>query len=157
MLYLNPPYFVINGVSIFSDHKDPLQYYYLPMMPHLTTDTVNGVTSPRLQLIEYTGAAGTGGFINFDVNLGIDPEALSEVKNELQRQAQLSDEPRLSPVTFTDGTVKLILLGAQSADPPTSSSGSGSSTAAAAAAAPDTGPKFVVKIQNAAKPSLYSD
>ena len=33
MLYLNPPYFLINGVSIFPDHADPLQFYYLPMMP----------------------------------------------------------------------------------------------------------------------------
>jgi hypothetical protein len=156
MLYLNPPYFVIDGVSIFPDHADPLQFYYLPMMPRLTTDTLNGVATPRMQLIEYTGAAGTGGFINFDVNLGIDPAVLSDVANQLQRQAQLTDQPRLSPVTFTDGSVKLIMLGAQSPDPPSTSSGSGG-TAAATAPAPDAGPKFVIKIQNAAKPSLYGD
>jgi hypothetical protein len=154
MLYLNPPYFVINGVSIFPDHQDPLQFYYLPMMPRLTTDPSNGKTTPRLQLIEYTGAAGTGGFINFDVNLGIDPDVLSEVTSQLQRQAQLSDQPRLSPVTFTDGTVKLVMLGAQSADPPAAGAGA---AAAATTPAADSGPRFVVKIQNAAKPSLYGD
>jgi hypothetical protein len=154
MLYLNPPYYVIDGVSIFPDHADPQQYYYLPMMPRLTTDMANGVATPRLQLIEYTGAAGTGGFLNFDVNLGIDPDVLSEVTNQLQRQGQLTDPPRLSPVTFTDGSVKLVILGAQSADPPAPGASSGS---VAAAPAPDPGPKFVVKIQNAAKPSLYAD
>ena len=62
MLYLNPPYFVIKGVSVFPDDTDPLQFYYLPMMPHLTmvTDATSGVSLPQLQLIEYAGAAGTG-------------------------------------------------------------------------------------------------
>src|SRR5690348_4142182 len=101
MLYLNPPYFLIDGVSIFPDHADPLQFYYLPMMPHLTmVKDSSGSVLPQLQLIEYEGAAGTGGFINFDVNLGIDPDQLNEVTQKLRRQANLSDDPRLSPVTF---------------------------------------------------------
>ncbi len=60
MLYLNPPYFVINGVSVFPDHEDPQQFYFLPMMPHLTTDGTGGAVRPRIQLIEYTGSAGAG-------------------------------------------------------------------------------------------------
>jgi hypothetical protein len=154
MLYLNPPYFLINGVSIFPDHADPLQFYYLPMMPHLTmVKDSSGKELPQLQLIEYTGAAGSGGFINFDVNLGLDDGALAEVTQELKRQAKLTDNPRLSPVTFVDGTVRLLILGAQSPDPtaPPAPSGAASSTAQ-----PD-GPKFVIKIQNAAKPSLYGE
>src|SRR5437763_7283023 len=112
MLYLNPPYFLINGVSIFPDHVDPLQFYYLPMMPHLTmVKDSSGKLLPQIQLIEYEGAAGTGGFINFDVNLGLDDDALAEVRQELKRQANLADDPRLSPVTFVDGTVKLLILG----------------------------------------------
>ena len=74
MLYLNPPYFLIDGVSIFPDHADPLQFYFLPMMPQLTTSKDRQRRRhAELHLIEYEGAAGTGGFINFDVNLGIDP------------------------------------------------------------------------------------
>lgn len=155
MLYLNPPYFVINGVSVFSDHQDPLQFYYLPMYPHLTTDSVGGVAQPRIQLIEYTGSAGTGGFINFDVNLGVPEDVLSDVSNQLQRKANLSDKPRLSPVTFVDGSVQLVILGAQS---PAAPSTSGSPTPPPAVIAPATaGPQFVVKIQNAAKPALYGN
>jgi hypothetical protein len=158
MLYLNPPYFVINGVSIFPDHQDTLQFYYLPMMPHLTTDSVGGNAMPRIQLIEYEGSAGTGGFINFDVNLGIDPDVLSDVANQLQRQARLSDQPRLSPVTFVDGTVKLVILGAESPAPaPSSGSAGRPASAPAPSSGADSGPKFVVKIQNAAKPALYGD
>ncbi|HXM07661.1 MAG TPA: hypothetical protein VN936_09350, partial [Candidatus Acidoferrum sp.] len=118
MLYLNPPYFVINGISVFPDDTDPLQFYYLPMMPHLTmvTNAATGVAAPQLQLIEYEGSAGTGGFIDFDVNIGIDPAALSEVANQVERQLSLNSTPRLSPVVFVDGAVKLLMLGAETAD-----------------------------------------
>jgi hypothetical protein len=155
MLYLSQPYFVINGVSVFPDHQDPLQFYYLPMYPHLTTDSVGGVAQPRIQLIEYAGSAGTGGFINFDVNLGVPDDVLSDVSNQLQRKANLSDKPRLSPVTFVDGSVQLVILGAQS---PAAPSTSGSPTPPPAVTAPvAAGPQFVVKIQNAAKPALYGN
>ncbi len=171
MLYLNPPYFVINGVSVFPDHQDPLQFYYLPMMPHLTmvTDPTTNVSTPQIQLIEYEGSAGTGGFIDFDVNIGIDPAALSEVANQIERQLSLTSTPRLSPVTFTDGAVKLLVLGAQSDDPSSSpaTSGSGASGGTATATAspavqtvvapPASGPQFVIKVENAAKPALYGD
>ncbi len=152
MLYLNPPYFLIEGVSIFPDHADPLQFYYLPMMPHLTTvRDSSGNALPQLQLIEYAGAAGTGGFINFDVNLGIEDDQLQKVTQELKRQAHLSDNPRLSPVTFVDGTVKLLILGSQSPDP------SAPKPPANAVSSTDQsdGPRFVIKIQNATKPSLF--
>ncbi|HEY6326656.1 MAG TPA: hypothetical protein VIW73_09130 [Candidatus Cybelea sp.] len=171
MLYLNPPYFVINGVSVFPDHADPLQFYFLPMMPHLTmvTDPATKVSTPQIQLIEYEGSAGTGGFIDFDVNIGIDPAALSEVANQIERQLNLATTPRLSPVTFTDGSVRLLILGAQSADPGLAAGHSGSGASggtATATASPATqtvvapaasGPQFVVKVENAAKPALYGD
>ncbi len=158
MLYLNPPYYLIDGVSLFPDHADRLQYYYLPMMPHLTVskDMASGSDVPQLQLIEYAGAAGTGGFINFDVNLGLNPDVLTEVAQKLQQQAHLDDAPRLSPVSFIDGAVRLQILGAQSADPPVP----GAKPPATPAPAPvpaATGPRFVVGIQSATKPSLYGD
>src|SRR3954468_68237 len=145
MLYLNPPYFLIDGVSIFPDHADPLQFYYLPMMPHLTSvKDASGNVLPQLQLIEYVGAAGTGGFIHFDVNLGMDDGKLSDVAQKLKRQANLPDEPRLSPVVFVDGTVKLFILGAQSPDPTATKP---PPSGAAPATDQADGPRFVVKIQ----------
>lgn len=144
MLYLNPPYYTIDGVSLFPDHADKLQYYFLPMMPHLSTMTdSSGVERPVLQLIEYEGAAGTGGFLNFDVNLGIKQDVLDSVAQKLRQKARLDDTPHLSPVTFVDGSVRLLILGADSAADP--------------AAAPAAGPRFVVKMQNASKPSLFGD
>jgi len=155
MLYLNPPYFVIDGVSIFPDHADPLQFYFLPMMPRLSVmhDAVTGVDRPSLQLIEYTGAAGQGGFINFDVNIGLDQNVLDEVTQKLQQLAHLDGTPRLSPVTFVDGEVKLLILGAESADP--AAKPAPTTPAAAGDASPQ--PQFVIKIEGATKPALYGD
>lgn len=164
MLYLNSKYFLFNGVSVFPDDTDPLQFYYLPMMPHFTMDAgPGGASLPRLQLIEYTGAAGSGGFLNFDVNLGVSSDVLDEVAQKIQRQMNLTDQVRLAPVTFVDGAVRLEILGAQTADS-TSASGQGSSSAASAVATTTTNttstpgqPQFVIKIQNATKPALYGD
>jgi hypothetical protein len=154
MLCLSPPYFVIDGVSIFPDHADPLQFYYLPMMPRLSTSKdPSGADMPVIQLIEYEGAAGTGGFINFDVNLGIDPDALAAVAQKLQQQAHLGDTPRLSQVMFVDGSVRLLILGAQSPDPAVPGTAAPAPAVLTAAGAP----RFVIKVQNASKPALFGD
>jgi hypothetical protein len=157
MLYLNPPYFLIDGVSIFPDHADPLQFYFLPMMPRLSTirDSVTGSVSPSIQLIEYEGAAGTGGFINFDVNIGVDQDVLDGVTQKLQQQAHLDGTPRLSPVTFVDGSVKLLILGAESPDP--SAKPAAATPAAAGDATTPPAPRVVTKIQGATKPALFGD
>ena len=154
MLFLNPPYFIIDGVSIFPDHADRLQFYYLPMMPRLSTSKdASGADMPVIQLIEYAGAAGTGGFINFDVNIGIDPDALANIAQKLQQQAHLDDRPRLSPVTFIDGSVRLLILGAESPDPAPAPHAAATPTPAAGAGTP----RFVIKVQSATKPALYGD
>src|SRR5215470_7592257 len=174
MLYLTPPYFLINGVSVFPDHENvipdtkPLQFYYLPMMPHLTMikDPSNNTSAPSLSLIEYTGSAGTGGFIDFDVNLGYDGD-IDRVAGVVQRKLNLNHLPILTAVQpYIDGAVRLLILGAESAEPsssttagPAGASGSSSTPVATATTttAPPAGPQFVVKIENAAKPALYGD
>ena len=144
MLYLNPPYHIINGVSLFSDHADPLQYYYLPLAPKLTRieDPKTKQRIPQIQVIKYRGRAGNGGFLNFDANIGIEQEALEEIRAELKRSAKLKQPPRLAPVPLVDGTVKMMLFGKQTGD-------LGEEGA--------TGPKFVLKIDQHAKPALYGD
>jgi hypothetical protein len=145
MLYLNPPYHIIEGVSLFPDHADPLQYYYLPLMPHLTMLEVDRIQIPQIQLIKYRGQAGTGGFLNFDVNIGVEEKTLRKIRSQLQQVAQLPQEPRLAPAQVIDGSVKLLLLGKQTGDLITPIDPN----------APKTAPRFVLKIDQAAKPSLY--
>ncbi len=142
MLYLNPPFNIINGVSLFRDHADQLQYYYLPIAPHLSfeKDAPTGKRIPQIQVIKYRGRAGNGGFLSFDVNLGIEQSALDDIKAELKRVDKLPAPPRLAPVPLVDGSVKMMLFGAQSG---------------AAPPGDVTGPKFVLKINHNAKPALY--
>src|SRR5215211_6933095 len=146
MLYLNPPFYVIDGVSLFPDHQDQLQYYYMPVAPQLTclTDEATNERIPQIQLIKYRGRAGNGGFLNFDVNIGIEPDKLNEIAGKLQSKAGLPDTPRLAPVLPIDGTVRLLLLGKQTGDATTT-------------ADPNAPPKFVLKIDQAAKPELYGN
>ena len=141
MVYLSPPYHIVEGVSILADHSDPLQFYYLPFAPHLTTINDNGDEIPQIQLIKYRGNAGDGGFLNFDVNLGITEDQLDTIKSKLYSLFDLNDEPRLAPVPLVDGSVKLMILGKETGD--------GNNTG--------TGPEFVVDIAHSAKPALYGN
>jgi hypothetical protein len=148
MLYLNPPYHIIQGVAVFPDHADPLQFYYLPAMPHLTTvDDGSGNAVPQIQLLQFTGDT-AGGFLNLTVDLGIGDEMLEEVSGEVRRIFQLDGTPRLGPVLLEDGAVRLMALGKETPveddpDPePTEPTGL---------------PEFVLKIDHPAKPSLYGD
>jgi hypothetical protein len=151
MLYLNPPFWLINGISLLPDHADASQYYFMPMMPHLTTsrDSTLGVDMPQLQLIKYRGSAGNGGFLNLDVDLSIPDDLLKDTASQLRQQAKLDVTPRLAPVPIVDGTVRMLLLGDASALPADPAPKPGAATPVPA--------RFVIKMQSAGKPSLYGD
>jgi hypothetical protein len=144
MLYLNPPFYIIDGVSIYPDHADPLQFYYLPVAPKLTKikDEASGQVIPQIQIIKFRGEAGNGGFLNFDVNIGVDQNKLNIISGKLSSQAGLRDKPKLAPIPVIDGSVKMMLFGVQTGDQPS------------------TDPSklnFVTKIDQNAKPALYGD
>lgn len=150
MLYLEPPFHIFDGISVFGDHEDLLQYYYMPLYPHLTVkmDEETGLEIPQIQLIKYRGEAGSGGFLNFDVNLGIEDDKLAEIRAQIRSANDLDDEPRLAPVPLLDGYVKLMMLGkeTQAGDEEGSEDDS---------IIPTAGPEFVVKMSHYAKPALY--
>ncbi|MGV8989554.1 MAG: hypothetical protein ACOH2H_25375 [Cypionkella sp.] len=153
MLYLDAPYYFINGVSVFRDHADPLQFYYLPAQPRLRTelDPGTGKRVPRLQLIKYRSlVAGAGGFLTFDVHIGLSDDEIDAVAGEIRRMAHLPEKPRLIPVQPLDGSVRLLILGQDSgATPPPARPG--------VTPPPPAPPRFVLKVAHFAKPSLYGD
>ena len=64
---------MINGVAVFADHANERQFYYMPAMPHLTTERERRRqrwTVPQIQLLKFRGGAGGGGFLTFEMNLG---------------------------------------------------------------------------------------
>lgn len=144
MLYLNPPFYIIDGVSIYPDHADPLQFYYLPVAPKLTKirDEVSGQVIPQIQIIKFRGEAGNGGFLNFDVNIGVDQNKLDIISGKLSSAARLGDKPKLAPIPVIDGSVKMMLFGMQTGDQPTNDPNK---------------INFVTKIDQNAKPALYGD
>jgi hypothetical protein len=143
MLLLDSRVREINGISVFPDHADPEQWYYMPTSPHLTTvqDAALGVEVPQFLLIGFRGDAGTGGFLSFDCNVGASPAQVEDVARAIANSENLRNMPRVGPVPLVDGTVRLLMLGRQTGDAP---------PAVGAA-----GPQFVLKIDQAAKPALY--
>ena len=143
MLYLNPPYVVVNGLTAYPDHADPLQWYYMPAQPRLSVRVDEQDRElPAFSLIRFRSEAGhNGGMLNFDVDLAVDGGVLTDAASGIRSAMRLPAPPRLAPVPLEDGTVSLTVLGqVDGAAPPSPA---------------DAGPRFAVKISHAAKPSLY--
>lgn len=142
MLLLDSRTREINGISVFPDHADPEQWYYMPLNPHLTTvrENVLGADVPQFLLIGFRGDAGTGGFLNFDCNLGASQKQLDDLAREIANAENLRNKPRIAPVPLEDGGVRLMMLGKASGD---------------VGPTPGAGPQFVLKIDHSAKPALY--
>jgi len=168
MVDLGKACLLIEGVCVLSDHEDPLWFYCLPMMPKLTQipDPVTGKKVPQIQVLKYRGAAGNGGFLNFDCNIGLDKDKLDDIAQEIKSTMHLRETPRVSLVPLIDGTVRMLLFGAGSPEPTpprsgatggTTPSGTPSTTVTSSPTGSPTGPKFVIKIDQAAKPALYGD
>ncbi|MDR4467760.1 MAG: hypothetical protein MRJ68_05570 [Nitrospira sp.] len=159
MLYLHPPFHLINGVSLFRDHEQPGQWYFQSAIPLLASALDgNGVSIPQVQLIKFRGSAGNGGFLNFDVHLGLrtnsqeEADVLDEIRRELKKLEGLKDLPRLSPVPLVDGSVKLMLFDVMTGAPPTSGS---PGTSPAGGTTPPS--RFVLKANHNAKPALFGN
>ena len=146
MLLLDARSRTINGISVFPDHADPEQWYYMPTAPHLTTlrDSALGLDIPQFMLLGFRGDAGNGGFLNFDCNVGATQAQIDDLAREIANAENLRNSPRIAPIPLESGTVRLMMLGKDSANPAT-------------AADPAAGPQFVMKIDHAANPSLYGD
>jgi hypothetical protein len=140
MLYEAPPYYMIDGVLVMKDHLVKRQHYYMPLAPQFVTQKEGAIDVPRYLEIKFRSAGRSGGIVDFDTHLGMSEEKLETVKRELQRMAELDEEPLLSPVPVVDGSVDLVLFGKSSAGGPGES---------------DAG--FVRTMRRPAKPALYLD
>lgn len=145
MLYLKPPFHIIEGSAVFADHANERQFYFMPAMPHLSMFSDGGMDIPAIQLLKFRGGAGNGGFLTFQVDLGLPQERIDAIGAELKRIHQLREDPILAPVLLEGGSVRLIILGK--------------------ATGPDGQPlwdpeqnqRFVVDIEHATTPALYGD
>ncbi len=167
MIYLAAPIFNFDDLIVMRDDADPLQYYYYPSNPQLA---LNPDGSPSFLFVRFKtdapvppGVESGGGFLNFDVDLRVDPDKLDGVKRQIRSQLNLSDDPRLVPLQYRTGTTRLIFLDAApppaaptTGAPPTAVAvGSTSATTAVAGGTPAL--QFVESASYAASPSLYGN
>jgi hypothetical protein len=153
MLYLDAPYYFINGISVFRDHENPLQYYYALAQPRLRTtlDPATGKQVPRIQLIKYRSlVAGKGGFLTFDVHLGLSDAEVDNLASEIRRLGRLTRQPSVAPIQPIDGSVRLLIMGKDSV-PAATAPRPGQPAPAPEAA------RFVLKATHFAKPALFGD
>jgi hypothetical protein len=148
-----PPHLILDGISVFTDHADPLQLYYLPIAPHFATRPTERGDLPMFSLIEFADGDGTsGGLLNFTTSLDVEPDRLEEVRRQAMDALGLRDQPRLSPVPMVDGTARLILMGRA-----TESDAKDQVIVTSRPVADDeeTPDRFVLRMTHPAKPSLY--
>lgn len=134
MLLLDSRCAVIDGISVFPDHADPLQWYYLPTRPHLTV--VDG--TPMFQLVGFRGGDTDGALLSFDCNIGLTQAQIDALQQKVKSAFRLDSTPRLAPVPPVDGTVRLLIMATDTATPD------------------ETAPFVVTAVHNA-KPSLYGE
>jgi hypothetical protein len=124
MLLFSSGTFTVDGITVFPDHADPNQYWYLPGPVGLESEADS--TEPQFLLIMYApdvanaGIQGAG-FLNVTLALKVSDHAQAKIIGEIRSQFPNVSDPRLAPVPFDEGTVQIVALNLQ---------GSGGATAA---------------------------
>lgn len=160
MLLLDSRTRQINGITVFPDSNPGNgQWYFMPTNPHLTTkpDAQLGLEMPQFLLLGYRGQAGTGGFLNFDCNVGASQEQIDEVARTIANEENLAQLPRLAPVPLVGGSVRLLMLGKSSEEPDAATTDGGGTAGPGtepAGGPGGAGPEFVLKIDHPTSPSL---
>ncbi|HEV2645503.1 MAG TPA: hypothetical protein VGU46_03975 [Acidobacteriaceae bacterium] len=148
MLLFSSGTFTVDGITVFPDHADPKQYWYLPGPVGL--EVQSGSTNPQFNLIMYTpdvASAGIqgGGFLMTTLCLTLSPQTQSKIISKIRSLAPEIADPLLSPVYFDEGTVQVVSLDLQ---------GSGGTTQADAASGIG---HAVQKILGASTPNLFGN
>ena len=136
---------------VFPDFSDKQQFYYLPDFPQIAK-MEDG--SPAIRLLIYREnldeLSGTEpdatAFLSLDVDLAWPPEVIESAASKLRTEDALADKPRLTPIFFSKGSVKLMLLDAATPDD--------DATQPPGAVKPS---QFVTSIMGGGSPSLYGD
>jgi hypothetical protein len=132
MLLFSSDSLVVNGITVFPDHKDANQFWYLPGPVGL--ETMDGSTEPQFLLIMYapdvatSGIQGTG-FLNVTLSLKLSDDNHEAILGQIRTQFPNADNPLLSPVSFDDGTVQVVALDLQGSGGTTAPPGNASGVA----------------------------
>ncbi|MEL6160751.1 MAG: hypothetical protein AAFR18_16195 [Cyanobacteria bacterium J06627_32] len=146
MLLLGSTTMTVEGITVFPDHADPDQYWYLPgpvSLARRQADKRAAFTFIKYKPAAVSAGARGGGFLTFEVNLRLDPNLERRILSMLSAVAQ--GRPRLAVVPFDEGIVQCVALNLQGAGGTTASpAGEGTFNA-------------VEQILGASVPSLHGD
>jgi hypothetical protein len=112
MLQLGSAMRTIEGVTVFPDHEDPEQFWYLPAQ--VTIARRPSDDRPLFNLIKYVtevqedGSVGGGGFLMFTASLALDEDTERAIRSEVGGAGT-----KLTAVPFDDGTVECVALNLQ--------------------------------------------
>jgi hypothetical protein len=147
MLLFSSCTFTVDGITVFPDHADPNQFWYLPGPVGLESEADS--TEPQFLLIMYApdvanaGIQGAG-FLNVTLALKVSDDTQSKIVGQIRSQYPNVSEPHLAPVPFDEGTVQIVALNLQ---------GSGGATASAATSAQAA----VTGVLGASNPELFGN
>lgn len=145
MLEIGSRTIAIDGITVFADHADPNQFWYLPGPVRLARRPEDNRAD--FTFIKYAGIRDAriegGGFLTFKVNLHLERRTRQRILARLSTLAP--DAPKLAPVPFDEGTVEAVALNVQ---------GPGGTTATLN---PDGAFVAVEQILGSAVPSLHGD
>lgn len=146
MLIFGSKTVTVDGITVFADHADPNQFWYLPGPVALARSGPD--KKAEFSFIKYkpaavAGGAKGGGFLMFKVSLQLDPALERKIISAVS--SGVRGEPRLSAVQFDEGSVQCIALNLQ---------GPGGTVASPAGAGTFNA---VEKILGASIPSLFGD
>lgn len=116
MLLFSSGTFTVDGITVFPDHADKNQFWYLPGPVGLETEADS--SEPQFLMILYApdvanaGIKGTG-FLNVTLALTVSDMTKSKIIGQIRSQFPDVDNPLLAPVPFDDGTVQIVALDLQ--------------------------------------------
>ena len=122
MLYLHPPYYSYEGVTLLGDFHNPRQFYCFPNRPHLAVD--DGRPAIRFIVLKEAqdeldeNEEDVAGFLVFDTSLAWPQETLDKVARKLKEDLDLEDDPIIAPLPFKSGSVQLTFLDRSTPLPP---------------------------------------
>lgn len=143
MLMLGGRSITVEGITVFPDHADQDQFWYLPGPVQLARDQQDQASFTFIKYKPAAVSAGAkgGGFLTFAVELALPEDLERRLLSQLRR---LSRRPRLTVAPFDEGTVQVVALDLQGSGGTNANVQEGSFQA-------------VEKILGAAVPSLAGD
>ncbi len=118
MLSLEKP-LTIDGMSVFRDHADPNQFWYLPG-PVSLARRANEPNLAEFSMLKYKAASVDvakkgGGFLMFKATLKLSPQQEARIIGRLNAEPGVTPPVRLAAAPFEEGAVQCIALNVQGA------------------------------------------